>query len=215
MERIRPTTDIGALEVVDYVVEAALEAVEVKNRIFSELDELTRSDVILSTNTSSMPITRMGAVTKRPDKVVGMHFFNPVPVMKLVEIVRGLQTSDETIEICKAFSRQVGKEYVEVKVDSPGFVSTRLIHVLFMEAVSLYERGVASKEDIDKTARLAFNHPMGPFETHGYGRPRSCPPRSEVLLRGTAQGGKIPCSSHSEESCSSRTPWQEDRQGVL
>jgi 3-hydroxybutyryl-CoA dehydrogenase len=167
--RIKPTVNMKDMKAADYVVEAATETPEVKKTIFRELDEITRRDVILSTNTSSMSITKMGAATKRPDKVVGMHFMNPVPIMKLVEIIRGVQTSDETIAICKDLSEKLGKEYVEVKIDKPGFVATSLIHALFMEAITLYERGVASIEDIDKTCRLAFNHPMGPFRLNDMG----------------------------------------------
>jgi 3-hydroxybutyryl-CoA dehydrogenase len=169
MERINGTTRMEDLKNVDFVVEVATESMDVKRKVFMELEELTRKDVILSTNTSSMSITKIGTATQRPDKVVGMHFFNPVPLMKLVEIVRGMKTSDETVAIAKDLSGRLGKEYVEVKIDTPGFLSTRLVHAHFMEAISLYERGIASKEDIDKTARLALNYPMGPFELMDFG----------------------------------------------
>lgn len=164
LRRIKPTLNMEDMKEADWVIEAATETVEIKNKILRDLDEITRKDVILSTNTSSTSITKMAAMTKRPDKVVGMHFFNPAAVMRLVEIIHGVQTSDETVAICKELSAKLGKEYTEVKIDQPGFVSTKLIHALFMEAISLYERGIASAEDIDKTCRLAFNHPMGPFQ---------------------------------------------------
>jgi 3-hydroxybutyryl-CoA dehydrogenase len=169
MGRIHGTTSMEDLKNVDYVVEVATESMDVKKLIFEELDELTRKDVILSTNTSSMSITKIGNATHRPEKVLGMHFFNPVPLMRLVEIVRGMKTSDETVTISRDLTKKLGKECVEVMIDSPGFLSTRLIHAHFMEAINLYERGIASKEDIDKTARLALNYPMGPFELMDFG----------------------------------------------
>jgi 3-hydroxybutyryl-CoA dehydrogenase len=141
-----------------------VEDMNVKRKVFCELDELTKKDVVLSSNTSSMSITELGACTKRPDKVVGMHFFNPVPVMRLVEVIRGVKTSDETVSKTMDLAKKMGKESVEVKFDFPGFLSTRLMMPHVMEAIKLYELGIASKEDIDKTAKLALNYPMGPFE---------------------------------------------------
>jgi 3-hydroxybutyryl-CoA dehydrogenase len=162
--RIKGTTKMEDLRDADFVVEAVLEVMDLKKQIFAELDELTRKDVVLSTNTSSMSITEIATATKRQDKVVGMHFFNPVPLMKLVEVVRGYATSDETVAITAELSKKVGKEPVEVKLDIPAFIVNRLMIPHFIEAMKLYEQGVASKEDIDKAAKLGLNYPMGPFE---------------------------------------------------
>jgi len=162
--RIKGTTKVADLKDADFIVEAAIEVMDLKKQIFAELDELTRKDVILSTNTSSMSITEIATATKRPDKVVGMHFFNPVPLMRLVEVVRGYSTSDETVAITSELSKKVGKEPVEVKVDVPAFIVNRLMIPHFIEAMKLLEQGVATKEDIDKAAKLGLNYPMGPFE---------------------------------------------------
>jgi 3-hydroxybutyryl-CoA dehydrogenase len=164
MGRIKGTTALADLKDVDFVVEVIIEVMDVKKKIFAELDELTRKDVILSTNTSSMSITEIATATKRPDKVVGMHFFNPVPLMRLVEVVRGYATSDETVAATIELTKKLGKEPVEVKKDVPAFIVNRLMIPHFIEAMKLYEQGVASKEDIDKAAKLGLNYPMGPFE---------------------------------------------------
>jgi 3-hydroxybutyryl-CoA dehydrogenase len=162
--RIRGTTRMGDLKDADFVIEAALEVMDVKKQIFAELDGITRQDVIIATNTSSMSITEIATATKKPDKVVGMHFFNPVPIMRLVEIVRGYETSDETVATTTDLSKKIGKESIEVKMDVPAFVVNRLMVPHFIEAMRIYEMGVASKEDIDKAAKLGLNYPMGPFE---------------------------------------------------
>ncbi|HOJ71704.1 MAG TPA: 3-hydroxyacyl-CoA dehydrogenase NAD-binding domain-containing protein [Syntrophorhabdaceae bacterium] len=164
MGRIKGTTDMGAMKDADFIVEVVVEVMDVKKKVFAELDEITRKDVILSSNTSSMSLTEIATATKRPDKVVGMHFFNPVPLMKLVEVIRGMQTSDETVAVTMDLSRKFGKEPVEVRVDIPGFLVNRLMVPHFIEAIKLYEQGIASKEDIDKAAKLGLNYPMGPFE---------------------------------------------------
>ncbi|MCX7966758.1 MAG: 3-hydroxyacyl-CoA dehydrogenase NAD-binding domain-containing protein [Syntrophorhabdaceae bacterium] len=164
MGRIKGTTDMGLLKDADFVVEVVVEVMDVKKKVFAELDEITRKDVILSTNTSSMSITEIATATKRPDKVVGMHFFNPVPLMRLVEVIRGMQTSDETVATTIELSKKFGKEPVEVKADVPGFLVNRLMIASAIEAIKLYEYGIASKEDIDKAAKLGLNYPMGPFE---------------------------------------------------
>jgi 3-hydroxybutyryl-CoA dehydrogenase len=164
MGRIKGTTRIADLKDVDFVIEVIIEVMDVKKKVFAELDEVTRPDVILSTNTSSMSITEIATATKRPDKVVGLHFFNPVPLMKLVEVIRGMRTSDETIATALDLARKVGKEPVEVKVDVPGFLVNRLMIASSIEAIKLWEQGIASKEDIDKAAKLGLNYPMGPFE---------------------------------------------------
>ena len=164
MGRIKGTTAMADLKDVDFVVEVIIEVMDVKKKVFAELDELTRKDVILSSNTSSMSITEIATATKRPDKVVGMHFFNPVPLMRLVEVVRGYNTSDETVAITIDLTKKLGKEPVEVKKDVPAFIVNRLMIPNFIEAMKLLEQGVATKEDIDKAAKLGLNYPMGPFE---------------------------------------------------
>jgi 3-hydroxybutyryl-CoA dehydrogenase len=164
LKRIIGTTDMSELAKCDFVIEAVIEDLELKKRVFSELDEICRPEVILATNTSSMSITLIAAATKRPDKVVGMHFFNPVPLMKLVEVIRGYATSDEAVKVTSELAQKMGKETVEVKVDSPGFLVNRLMIPHMIEAVKLLEEGVATKEDIDKAIRLGLNYPMGPFE---------------------------------------------------
>ncbi len=162
--RITGTTKVADLKDVDFAIEAVLEDLELKKQVFQEMDELTRPEVILATNTSSMSITEIGAATKRPDKVVGMHFFNPVPMMKLVEVIKGMDTSDETVAVTKELSEKLGKMPVIVKKDVPGFIVNRLMIVQVMEAIRLYEEGIASIEDIDTSVKGGLNHPMGPFE---------------------------------------------------
>ena len=164
MGRIKGTTKMEDLKDVDFVVEVVLEVMDIKKKVFAELDEVTRKDVILASNTSSMSLTEIAAATKRPDKVVGMHFFNPVPLMKLVEVIRGYHTSDETVAVTTELTKKFGKEPIEVKIDIPGFVVNRLMIPHLVEAIILYQEGVASKEDIDKAAKLGLNYPMGPFE---------------------------------------------------
>lgn len=162
--RITGTTEMKDLAQADFVIEAVIEDLDLKKSVFQELDEVCRPEVILATNTSSMSITLIAAATKRPDKVVGMHFFNPVPLMKLVEVIRGYATSDETVKVTSELAQKMGKETVEVKVDSPGFIVNRLMIPHMIEAVKLLEEGVATKEDIDKAIKLGLNYPMGPFE---------------------------------------------------
>ena len=162
--RIKGTTEMGDLAGCDFVVEAVLEVMDLKKEVFGALDELCGPEVVLATNTSSMSITSIAAATKRPDKVVGMHFFNPVPIMKLCEIIRGHATSDEAVAVTTELAQKMGKLTVEVKKDVPGFIVNRILMPLFVEAAWLYETGVASKEDIDKAVKAGLNHPMGPFE---------------------------------------------------
>ena len=164
MGKIKGTTKMADLKDVDLVVEVVVEIMDVKKKVFAELDELTRPEVILASNTSSMSLTEIATATKRADKILGLHFFNPVPLMRLVEVIRGMRTSDEAVASAMDFARKLGKEPVEVKVDIPGFLVNRLMIPHFVEAVQLYEKGVASKEDIDKAAKLGLNYPMGPFE---------------------------------------------------
>jgi len=162
--RIKGTVDMADLKDVDLVVEAVLEDLDLKKSVFKELDEICRPEVILATNTSSMSITEIAASTKRPDKVCGMHFFNPVPLMRLVEIIRGYATSDETIRVTTDLAQRMGKTTVEVKKDSPGFIVNRIMTPHFLEAIRMVEEGIASIEDIDKAVKNGLNYPMGPFE---------------------------------------------------
>jgi 3-hydroxybutyryl-CoA dehydrogenase len=164
VSRIKGTTKIEDLKDVDYVVEVVFEDMELKKKVFKELDTLVRKDVIMATNTSSLSITEIAGVTGRPDKVVGMHFFNPAPLMRLVEVVRSQFTTDDTVKVAMELSRKLGKEPIEVKIDIPCFVVNRLMMPHFIEAIQLLEQGIASAEDIDKAARLGLNYPMGPFE---------------------------------------------------
>ncbi len=158
-----PSTDVNDAADCDLVVEAIVENMDIKAKVFKQLDEICKPSCILASNTSSLPITEIAAVTKRPEQVIGMHFMNPVPVMKLVEVIRGLATSDETYEIIKEESIALGKTPVEVK-DVPGFVSNRVLEIMINEAIyELYE-GVATVEDIDNVMKLGMNHPMGPLQ---------------------------------------------------
>lgn len=162
--RIKGTTDMSQLKDVDFAIEVVIEKLDLKKAVFKELDELCRPEVILATNTSSMSITEIAAATNRPDKVCGMHFFNPVPLMKLVEVIHGYSTSDETIATVTSLVEKMGKVMVEVKKDSPGFIVNRIMLPHFLEAIKMVEEGVASIEDIDKAVKNGLNYPMGPFE---------------------------------------------------
>ncbi|MBV9216080.1 MAG: 3-hydroxybutyryl-CoA dehydrogenase [Acidobacteria bacterium] len=160
--RITTTTDLKELSGCSLVVEAATENFEIKKQIFEQLDEFCGPDAILSSNTSSISITKIAAVTKRPEKVIGMHFFNPVPLMKLVEVIRGIATSDETYAKVKDLSEKLGKMPVECN-DYPGFVSNRVLMPMINEAVFALHEGVATREAIDEIMKLGMNHPMGPL----------------------------------------------------
>ncbi len=162
--RIKGTTRMEDLMEVDFIIEAVFEDLELKKSLFRQLDELTKSHVILTTNTSSMSITEIAMSTKRPAKVAGMHFFNPAPLMRLVEVIRGYETSDETVSVVMEMARKMGKEPVEVKKDTPGFIVNRLMIPHIIEAIRLVEEGIASIEHIDKAVKLGLNYPMGPFE---------------------------------------------------
>lgn len=205
LSRISGTVDLdNAACDVDLVVEAAVENADIKRDIFRTLDEKCPDHTILATNTSSLPLTLIGSFTKRPDKVIGMHFFNPAPVMKLVEVINGLATSDETFAAVKALAEKLGKSPVKV-ADYPGFVGNRIMMLMINEAVYTLMEGVSSAEDIDTVAKLGFNHPMGPLALsdlvgndtvlyilevlfNGYGDPkyRPCP-----LLRKMVQAGYL------------------------
>lgn len=163
--RISTTTDLEAAGDAELVVEAVFEEVETKRAVFRRLDELAPAGVVLASNTSAIPITTIAAATSRPEAVVGTHFFSPVPMMTLCELVRGYRTADETLERARAFAERCGKTTVTVEQDIAGFVTTRLIAVVAMEAARLVERGVASAADLDTACRLAFGWPMGPMAT--------------------------------------------------
>ncbi len=160
--RIQPVTDRGKLADCDLVVEAATEKIAIKTEIFRDLDQLTRTEIILASNTSSISITRLAALTRRPEKVIGMHFFNPVPVMKLVEVVRGLATSDETFAAVRDLAVKLDKTPVEVN-DAPGFVSNRVLMPMLNEAMFAVMEGVATPEAVDEVFKLGMAHPMGPL----------------------------------------------------
>lgn len=166
--KIHGTVDLrDALEGAQVVIEAVFEKMEVKREIYAEMDRLASPEVVFASNTSSLSITEMANVTKRADRVVGMHFFNPAPVMKLVEVIRGSETSDATVALARGLCVRLGKEAVEVK-ESPGFVVNRLLVPMMNEAFNLLMEGVASPEDIDKAMKLGTNMPMGPFELADY-----------------------------------------------
>jgi len=165
MGRIESATDYSKASGVDMAVEVAFENLEVKQEIFRRLDEICRPEAILATNTSAIPITELGAVTKRPEKVVGLHFFNPVPMMQAVEVVKGVATAEETMKAGVAFVQALGKEPIRVESDVPGFLLNRINLVSYVEAIRLLEQGIGTVEDIDKGVKLAFGRRMGPFET--------------------------------------------------
>ncbi len=165
VDRITGTTDLDAAGEADLVVEAVFERIEIKHEVFRALDKICKPDAVLGTNTSAIPITRIAAVTARPESVVGIHFFSPVPMMKLVELVRGLKTSDEALAAARAFAEELGKVCVTVNRDVAGFVTTRLLTALVVEAVKLVESGVISADELDTACRLGFGHAMGPLAT--------------------------------------------------
>lgn len=162
LSRISGTTDMNLASDCDLVVEAAIENMKIKKEIFAELDRICKPETILASNTSSLSITEVASATSRPEKVIGMHFFNPAPVMKLVEIIRGMATSQETFEAVKELSLGIGKEPVEVE-EAPGFVVNRILIPMINEASFILEEGIASVEDIDTAMKFGANHPMGPL----------------------------------------------------
>jgi 3-hydroxybutyryl-CoA dehydrogenase len=162
LSRITGTTKIEDLKDVDFIIEAVIENFDIKRSAYTELEGLCKSDVIFASNTSSISITQLGAATSKPDKFIGMHFFNPVPVMKLVEVIRGIATSDETTQVVVELSKKLGKTPVEVN-DYPGFVSNRVLMPMINEAIYCLMEGVGTKEAIDEVMKLGMNHPMGPL----------------------------------------------------
>jgi 3-hydroxybutyryl-CoA dehydrogenase len=192
LAKITGTTELSDLASCDLVVEAAVESLDVKLDLFAKLDGIVKAGAILATNTSSLPITKIAAATKRPDAVIGMHFMNPVPVMKLVEIIRGLQTSDETTAAVKALAETMGKTPVECR-DFPGFVSNRVLMPLINEAIYCLHEGVAEAAAIDTIMKLGMAHPMGPLTLADFIGLDTCLAILEVLHHGLGEDKYRPC----------------------
>jgi 3-hydroxybutyryl-CoA dehydrogenase len=192
LARIKPCTDRSEMRNMDFVIEAASERFDVKREIFEDLDRYCRPEVILATNTSSISITRLAGITRRPDKVIGMHFFNPVPVMKLVEVIRGLATSQETYDAVKALSIKLEKTPVEVN-DAPGFVSNRVLMPLINEAIYAVYEGIATPEAVDEVFKLGMAHPMGPLTLADFIGLDVCLDIMRVLYDGLGNPKYNPC----------------------
>ncbi len=192
LSRLTSSTDLKNAAAVDLVIEAAVENMEIKTKIFAELDEITPQHVILASNTSSLPITEIAAATKRPEKVIGMHFMNPVPVMKLVEIIRGLATADEVYKKVENMAETLNKVPVEVN-DFPGFVANRILMPMINEAIYTLYEGVATKEAIDDVMKLGMNHPMGPLTLADFIGLDTCLYIMETLHQGLGDDKYRPC----------------------
>ena len=192
LSRIQPHTELEALSEVDFVVEAINEDLAVKNDVFKQLDKLTRPEIILASNTSSISITKLAALTSRPERFIGMHFFNPVPVMKLVEVVRGIATSDETYQVTKELAEKLGKTPVEAH-DSPGFIANRILLPMINEAVFALQEGVGTAEAIDEVMKLGMNHPMGPLQLADFIGLDVCLAILNVLYDGFSDSKYRPC----------------------
>jgi len=183
LARLKPTTDFAAIAAADFVVEAVPEKLDIKRSVLTETDRILRPEVIIASNTSSISMTSLAAMTKRPDKFVGMHFMNPVPVMALVEVIRALQTSDESFATTMELAKKLGKTPVAVN-DAPGFVSNRVLMPLINEAAYTVMEGVATPEDVDAVLKLGMNHPMGPLELADFIGLDVCVDILNVLLEG-------------------------------
>jgi 3-hydroxybutyryl-CoA dehydrogenase len=192
LKRIEPVVERAKLAACDFVVEAATERFEIKSELFRDLDRLCRPEIILASNTSSISITKLGALTKRPDRVIGMHFFNPVPVMKLVEVIRGLATSNETFQTVRELALNLEKTPVEVN-DAPGFVSNRVLMPLLNEAMYAVMEGVATAEAVDEVFKLGMAHPMGPLTLADFIGLDVCLDIMRVLLDGLGDPKYRPC----------------------
>jgi 3-hydroxybutyryl-CoA dehydrogenase len=190
--RITPSNDLSHAKDADFVVEAIVENMDVKTSLFKQLDEITPAHAILASNTSSLPITEIAAVTKRPEKVIGMHFMNPVPVMQLIEVIRGLATSDETYRTVAELSSRMKKTAVEVN-DFPGFVSNRILLPMINEAIYCVYEGVATPEAVDEVMKLGMNHPMGPLTLADFIGLDTCLYIMEVLHEGLGDSKYRPC----------------------
>jgi 3-hydroxybutyryl-CoA dehydrogenase len=192
LSRLVPSTKLEDAGEADFVIEAVTENMQVKTEIFTRLDEICPAHAVLASNTSSLPITEIAAVTKRPEKVIGMHFMNPVPVMKLVEIIRGLQTSDEVYQLTEDLAKRMGKVPVSVN-DFPGFVSNRVLMPMINEAITCVYEGVATPEAIDEVMKLGMNHPMGPIRLADFIGLDTCLAIMEVLYEGFGDSKYRPC----------------------
>lgn len=192
LDRLHPSTSIQNAAEADLIIEAVIENMDVKTQVFKMLDEMAPEHAILASNTSSLPITEIAAVTKRPERVIGMHFMNPVPVMKLVEIIKGLQTSDEVYETIESVTKQVGKVPVEVN-DFPGFISNRILMPMINEAIFAVYEGVAEPEAIDEIMKLGMNHPMGPLTLADFIGLDTCLYIMETLQEGFGDDKYRPC----------------------
>ena len=192
LSRLIASTDLQAAAGVDFIIEAATENMTLKEKIFRNLDEIAKPGVILATNTSSLPITELAAVTRRPELVIGMHFMNPVPVMKLVEVIRGIATSDATYAAVKELSEKMAKVPVEVN-DYPGFIANRLLMPMINEAIYCIYEGVADAEAIDTVMKLGLAHPMGPLTLADFIGLDTCLAIMEVLYEGFADSKYRPC----------------------
>lgn len=192
VSRIKPTTELTDVRDADFVVEAVTENLAVKSGLFGRLDRILRDDVILASNTSSISITKLAAVTSRPDHFIGMHFMNPVPVMKLVEVIRGIATSDATYSTTRELVLAMGKTPVEVN-DSPGFVSNRVLMPMINEAIFALYEGVGSAEAIDQIMKLGMNHPMGPLQLADFIGLDVCLAIMNVLYEGFNDSKYRPC----------------------
>ena len=192
LERIKTTTALADLSKASFVIEAVTEDLGVKTEVFRALDEITAPETILASNTSSISITRLGAATRRPDKVIGMHFMNPVPVMKLVEVIRGIATSEETYQKVKLLSEALGKTALDCQ-DSPGFVSNRVLMPMLNEAIFALYEGVATRESIDGIMKLGMNHPMGPLTLADFIGLDVCLAIMNVLYDGLGDPKYRPC----------------------
>lgn len=192
LSRIQPHTKLEALSEVDFVVEAINEDLAVKSDVFKQLDKLTRPEIILASNTSSISITKLAALTSRPERFIGMHFFNPVPVMKLVEVVRGIATSGETYQVTKKLAEKLGKTPVEAH-DSPGFIANRVLLPMINEAVFALQEGVGTAEAIDEVMKLGMNHPMGPLQLADFIGLDVCLAILNVLYDGFSDSKYRPC----------------------
>ncbi|GAE33600.1 3-hydroxybutyryl-CoA dehydrogenase [Halalkalibacter akibai] len=192
LSQIELSTDLQNASEVDIVIEAAIENMKIKSQLFTELDQIAPAHTILATNTSSLPITEIAAATTRPEKVIGMHFMNPVPVMKLVEVIRGLATADEVYEVVRALSMKLGKTPVEVN-DFPGFVSNRILMPMINEAIFTVYEGVATPEAVDEVMKLGMNHPMGPLTLADFIGLDTCLYIMETLHEGFGDDKYRPC----------------------
>ena len=192
LKRIKPSVDLKDMKNADYIIEAAIEKEDLKFKIFQDLDSICREEVILSTNTSSIPIGRIAAKTKRPDKVIGMHFFNPVPLMELVEVIRAMTTSDSTFKTTWDLSVKFGKSPAGAS-DYAGFIANRILMPMINEAIFCLYDGVGSREDIDKVMKLGMNHPMGPLALADLIGLDTCLSVMETIYNGFQDSKYRPC----------------------